>query len=73
MADKQETKEEYKITPQDVADILAGTLELLRDNGLLVGIRPAPAKDGRRAGLMVFVGGLTVIDGNIAPVEEAEQ
>ena len=67
MATGQE-KETYKVTPQDVADILAGTFELLRDNGLSVGIRPAPAKDGRAAGMLVFVSGITVINGNLAPI-----
>lgn len=70
MAAKQ--KETYKVTPQDVADILAGTFELLRDNGLPVGIRPTPAKDGRRAGMLVFVGGITVVDGNLTPILESE-
>lgn len=39
---------------------------------LPVGIRPTPAKDGRRAGMLVFVGGITVVDGNLTPILESE-
>jgi len=73
MATKQSQKDTYEITDQDAADILAGTLQLLRDRGLPVGIRPAPANTNRPTGLMVFIGGVTIEDGNLIAIEEATQ
>ncbi len=54
--------EEYEITAQDVADILAGTLNLLKENGLSVGVRPSAEKPGRAAGLLIYVSAITVAD-----------
>jgi len=59
------------VTRQDVADILAGTLQLLKEHGLAVGVRPAAAKPERAAGLLIFVSGVTLAaDGNLAALEE---
>jgi hypothetical protein len=53
-------KEEYQVTPQDLADILGSALELLRDNGVRIGVRSVPQKEERPAGVMVYVGGLII-------------
>jgi hypothetical protein len=60
MAAATKKKEEYQVTPQDLADILGSALDLLRDNGIRIGLRPVPQKDQRPPGIMVYVGGLTV-------------
>lgn len=61
------TKEkEEELTGQDLADILASALDILRDNGVRVGVKPVPQKEDRSAGLLVYVGGLNVSeDGRI--------
>ncbi|MCA9875925.1 MAG: hypothetical protein KC441_19770 [Anaerolineales bacterium] len=63
--------DEYQVTRQDVADILAGTLQLLTEHGLAVGVRSAAAKPERAAGLLIYVSGVTLAaDGNLAALEE---
>lgn len=63
--------EEYQVTRQDVADILASTLQLMKEQGLVVGVRPAAAKAERAAGLLIYVSGITLAaDGNLAALEE---
>lgn len=51
-------KEEYQVTPQDLADILGSGLGLLRDNGIRVGVRPVPQKNDRPPGIMIYIAGL---------------
>jgi hypothetical protein len=64
-------KDTYEITLQDAADILAGTLELLRDKGFSIGLRNAEANAKRAVGLMVFIEGLRLNDdGAIFAVRE---
>lgn len=63
--------EEYQVTKQDVADMLAGTLQMLQENGLIVSVKNARQVDGRPPGLLVFVSGVGVAtDGNLAALDE---
>lgn len=63
-------KDEYQVTPQDLADILGSALELLQENGTRIGIRPVPQKNERPAGVMVYVGGLTVSENGRLVVQQ---
>ena len=53
-------KAEFELKAEDGAHILASTIEVLREVGLTVGLRNAPAKNGREAGVMLFIGGLQI-------------
>ncbi len=50
--------DDYKMTPADAVEVLGSTLEVLRETGLMVGLRNAPAKNERPAGVMIFVSGV---------------
>lgn len=58
-------KDNYKLTEQDAVEILADTLRILREAGVQIGIRNAPAKEGRPAGLMVFAGNVELNNGGL--------
>lgn len=47
------------LTSADFADILSSTLALAAEVGLAVGVRNRPPADGRPAGLLVFIEGLS--------------
>ncbi|MBK8988987.1 MAG: hypothetical protein IPM39_23435 [Chloroflexi bacterium] len=64
--------DEYELTPQDTAEILAGTLQLLQENGLAVSVKNARRIENRPPGLLIFVSGVGVAgDGNLAALEES--
>jgi hypothetical protein len=46
--------EQEELTGQDVADILATTIQLLRDSGLQVGVKTVPQKEDRPAGVLIY-------------------
>lgn len=58
MASKQ-----VKLTPDDALQILASVVEEIRTTGLRVGVRNAPANDKRSAGILLFIEGVSVKDG----------
>ena len=58
-------KDEYQLTPQDAAEILATTIKELREAGLQVGLANKDAAGERPAGLMVFVVGVKLVDGSL--------
>lgn len=62
-----------KLTPADFAAILTTTLALAAEAGLTVGVRNRPPKDGRPAGLLVYVSGLAVYDGRLEAANNDEQ
>ena len=46
------------MTAEDAVEVLGTTLEVLRETGLMVGLRNAPEKGERPAGVMIFVSGV---------------
>jgi len=48
-------KTDYKMTVEDAIEVLGTTLEVLRETGLMVGLRNAPVKGERPAGVMIYV------------------
>lgn len=63
--------EEYQVTRQDVADILASALQMLQENGLTVSVKNARQVDGRSPGLLIYVSGVGVAtDGNLTALDE---
>ena len=48
-------KTDYKMTVEDAVEVLGTTLEVLRETGLMVGLRNAPAKAERPQGVMIFI------------------
>lgn len=65
------SKNTYKLTPADFADILGVTLAMAAEAGLTVGVREAPANKQRPAGVMLYISGLTTADGAI--IERVER
>ena len=60
-------EEAAALTAADFAAILSSTLALATEAGLAVGVRNRAAADGRPAGLLIFVEGLTAgNDGRLA-------
>lgn len=53
-------KDDYKMTADDAVEVLGTTLEVLRETGLMVGLRNAPAKAERPEGVMIFVSGVQI-------------
>ena len=49
---------EYKLTGQDAADMLAVVLKEIQEAGIVVNVRNVPATAKRPAGLIVFAGGI---------------
>lgn len=56
MATKQKEETTYELTLQDRLEILGNALQILREGGLLVGVRNVPAKVDRPEGIMIFAG-----------------
>lgn len=64
-------KAEYKLSVEDVADILSRTLALAIEAGLVVGVRNAEANAKRPAGLMIYIANLRT-DGSGAVLPQTE-
>ena len=62
--------ETYELTKQDVADILSGTLDFVRENGHAVAVKHAAETPQRPVGILIFVGNLALIEGKIKSLEE---
>lgn len=66
-------KNEYKMTAEDAVDVLATTIEVLREAGIMVGLRNAPAKGERPPGLMIFAGNVQISgEGGLSYIPDKE-
>ena len=69
-----QSEEAAALTAADFAAILSSTLALATEAGLAVGVRNRAAADGRPAGLVIFIEGLSATpDGRLVADELAPQ
>lgn len=61
----------YQTTNNDIAKILDATIDIIREQGLSVGVTNAPPTDTRPGGLLLFVVGLEWEKDRVVAVEPA--
>lgn len=66
--------ENTQLIPADFAAILSTTLALAAEVGVQVGIRNAPEKEHRPAGILIYISGIEAdADGRLGALENIEE
>ena len=63
----------YKLTKADVVEILASVIGELQTVGFRVGTKNAPQKEGRGAGLLIYVEGVNTDNESLILINEVTQ